>query len=389
MKKLLIMEKNNILEVAKYDFGELTNYKVFSTISSSLVGNIYLGRITKIVKGSFAFVDIGEEKSGFLDIMDFKEKHLYKNKKLIIKETDLILVQVVKDGTNIKGPTLTTEINISTKNLVLLKKPNKSVGFSKKIVDLDKKEILKNLTKEFDYSVIFRSESEQSLVDIIKKDYLELKQELDNIIRLSEFEPKIKLLKSTNSIRNAIMDMAYTSDIIITQNKDIFDKLKSLNLDIEIKLIEVIDLFSHEMMLSKIQEFYKKKIWLKSGGFIIIEETEACIVVDVNSGKNSNSKNKSSMITKTNTEAVFEILHQVKFRNLSGIILIDFIDMDKKEDKEVIYNKMVEISKNDFQPINIFGFTKLGLLELTRKRNNLSISKIPNNYRVRSVIENE
>lgn len=378
MKKLLIMEKNNIVEILQYYFGEVKNYKVYSTIDKSLVGNIYIGRIKKIVKGSFAFVNIGEEKNGFLDIKDFKERHLYKNKKLTIKESDLILVQVIKDGNNIKGPTLTTEINLFTKNIVLLKKEKKTISFSKKFDNISKKELFRKISKDFDYSVIFRSDSVSASEKNILDEYNYLREKLNNIIELERFEKQIKMLYSIDNIMDDINTLSENADIILTSSKYYFEKLSNKD---NVVYEEAIDLFSSQMILSKVEEFYKKKIWLKSGGFIIIEETEALVVVDVNSGKNSKSKDKDSMVLKTNIEAAKEILRQIRFRNLSGIILIDFIDMNKSENKKIILSKMLELSKEDYRPINIYGFTNLGLMELTRKRNNLSISKVPNNHR--------
>lgn len=382
MKKLLIMEKNNLIEILRYDFGEITNYKVYSTNNLSLVGNIYLGRITKIIKGSFAFINIGEDKNGFLDINDFKERHLYRDDKLNIKESDLILVQVVKDGNNIKGPTLTTEINIGTKNLVLLYKPKKTISFSKKFFDDDKKSQFKKLAKNFEYSVIFRSDSVLADQNDINNEYEESSLLLDNIIEESSFHNQIKLLYSMDNIKKEIKNLSLGTDIVITSSKKLYDKYKE-RYNIEYK--DSIDLFSTEMILSKVEEFYKKKVWLRSGGFIIIEETESCVVIDVNSGKNSKSRDKETMILKTNSDAATEILRQIKFRNLSGIILIDFIDMHNTDNRDIILDRMIEKSKNDYQPIKVYGFTALGLMELTRKRNNLSISKVPNNYRVRRV----
>lgn len=357
------METNNILEMVYMQMGELSDYKVINT--NSILNNIYIGRVEKIIKNSFAFITL-DGVTGFIDITNKKEN-------FNAKVGDTILVQVTKEGTAIKGPMVTTEISLVGKNMILLYSNEKICRISRKITKDENRNLLKEISEEFKHSVIFRSDIVFDKARLLEE-YNSLEEKFDDILKNHQYESKIKLLHKENHIEKFLY---HSHDEVKTSSKEIYNEFKDKT---NIIYDETKDLFSTEYISKKIEGFYSKKVWLKSGGFIIIEETEALTVIDVNTGKNSTSQ-KDKIIRKTNSEAVEEIARQIKFRNISGIIIIDFIGSNN----DYLIKPMKIATKNDSQRVLIHGITTLGLMEITRKKTLDSISKVPMNFRVKHI----
>ncbi len=375
MNKLLVMKNKDFINIGRVEDGKLVDYKIFDKKKVSLVGNIYIGRVEKIVKNAFAFVNIGEEKSGFLDLGDNKERDLITidngKRKINIKQGDTLLVQVDKDGTDIKGPALTSEISIRGNSIVVIMNKEKSIGVSKKIADMEKRKELKKLGKSFDKSVIFRTETESMDLNEIIEEYKNLELVYESIIKRSQYELPPKLMESgDNDVLSIIKRLDKNIESIYVGNdgcESLFDSTTYMD---KVIVEDSVNIFSSHFIQKYVDELYKKKLWLKSGGFIIIEYTEACTVIDVNTGKNISGNDREKIIFKTNIEACYIIAEQMKLRNLSGIIIIDFVDMRIKENKSRLIEKMKKIVSRDKVPVEIHGLSNLGLMEVTRKKTN-------------------
>ncbi len=378
MKKLLVMKKNNSINIGRIEDGKLVNFTIYNKNNVSLAGNIYVGRVEKIVKNAFAFINIGEDKTGFLDLGDNKEKDLVtidgNKRKINIKQGDTILVQVDKDGTDIKGPALTSEVSIKGNSILMIINKNKTIGVSKKISSGEKRKELKKLGKQFQYSVIFRTETENMEIDEIVKEYKELEIIRNSIVDKAQYEKPPKLIKSGgNDMLSIIQKMSNDIEAIYVGNDGSEEFFSSCELKDLVIVEDSVNIFSSHYVQKYVDELYKKKLWLKSGGFIIIEYTEACTVVDVNTGKNISGGDREKIIFKTNVEACYIIAEQMRLRNLSGIIIVDFVDMRIKENKGRLLEKMKKIVKNDKVPVEVHGLSNLGLMEITRKKTSESI----------------
>ena len=291
-----------------------------------------------------------------------------------------ILVQVKRDFTNSKGAKVSTHINLNSRYIVLM--PNTTiVTISQKIEDEEEKKRLTNIVRKYlpeNYGIIVRTAAENQPEDKIKNDIEHTLNKWKNISKLYEEKleknnyPKI-IYKTHGIIKKLLLDLI-DKDLneIVVNNKEEFDYvekiIKEFEADIKIKLLEDIDLVNDNYELSKqIEKSNKRKIWLKCGGFISIDKTEALTAIDVNSGKYIGKDNVESTIFKVNKEASIEIAKQLRLRDIGGIVMIDFIDMKEEENKERIIEVLKNEMKKDRSKIQVIGFTKLNLLEMTRK----------------------
>ena len=363
-----------------------------------LEGNIYCGIVKDVLPGmQAAFVDIGEDKNAFIHIKDLipKVSNLTGNKveemsnykiKDYIKQNDTILVQIRKDEIDKKGARITKHISL-TGRLTVLVVNSPFITISQKIENREEKEILKKISKEIlakykdeNYGIIIRTGAENKPKEEIERDIEELHKIWQNIKQNYEKISKNKkptiLYKSKNVIEKFLTSILETQiDEILVNYKDIYDEVKEYlnkNNKPEIKLI----LKENENVLrkydinSQLEKLNDRKVWLNCGGFITIDKTEALTAIDVNSGKFTGNRkmSKENTIVKVNKEATIEIAKQIKLRNISGIIVIDYIDMDETNDKEEILNLLLNELKKDRSKTQVEGFTKLDLLEMTRKK---------------------
>ena len=334
-----------------------------------------------------AFVDIGTEKNSFIHLKDVlpkvdeKEEIWDKEKDIkdVLKVNEKLLVQVKKDSNDKKGARVSTHINLPSKYIVLMPETN-IITISKKIKsDTEKERLLKIVKNNLPQNMgaIVRTSADKSPeADLIE----DIKQINDkwNTIKKKYNSGNIKcpsIIYKSPDITEKIMIDTFSKGLstIVTNNKIEYEKiLKIKNEDANYKDINVI-LKQNENILNKydikkqVAKLQDRRIWLNCGGFITIDKTEALTAIDVNTGKYTGKKNLEDTIFKVNEEATIEIAKQVRLRDIGGIIIIDYIDMLNNKHKEKIQNLLIDMLKSDRAKTQVEGFTKLDLMEFTRK----------------------
>ncbi len=378
MKQILIDTYFTKDKIVKLDNGDLEFVDITTKSDKSLVGNIYVGRIDKIINKNFVFINIGDEKNSFLDLSDTKENlniDFDNDKKLKIKQGDKILVQVLRDKTSEKGAMVTSQINYKGDNIVIFRALTPSVSVSKKIEE-DARLKLKKFGHKIiteNFSVLFRTSSEKVDKKVLLAEYEELVEKAKALEKLAEMQKPPMLLESDDFFLNSVLGLIDEETTVKTNDTKVFSAFdgyfKKNNLPNELVLEEKV-LINYDIQ-KQIDKLFHKKIWLKSGGFLFIEQTEASVIIDVNTGKNTKTKNRRKLIKETNTEAIGEIAKQIKLRNLSGIIIVDLIDCKTESDLNDIKKIATEAFRGD--NVNVVGITSLGLLEITRKKSSESL----------------
>lgn len=388
MTEIFVQKSSERREIALLENEKLIEYYEETENSNRSEGNIYIGIVRDIVKGmEAAFVDIGTEKNSFIHVKDILPKidetkeHQEKSTDIskVIKPQQKILVQVKKDSNSKKGARVSTHINLPSKYIVLM--PNTDiVTVSQKIEDEKEQKRLIKLVKENlseGNGAIIRTLAqgkEKEIIDDIKK----VENQWQKIIQTS-INPKCNkaelLYKSEDILEKILMDlMDENISRIVVNSKEEKDRISKLtkenkeyqNIPIEVqRKKDILEIYDIRKQQKKAQN---RKVWLKCGGFITIDKTEALTAIDVNTGKfTGNNNDLQSTILKVNKEATIEIAKQMRLRDIGGIIIIDYIDMKKNTDKEEILKLMKEALKKDRTKTQVEGFTKLDLMELTRK----------------------
>ncbi|MCX7987944.1 MAG: Rne/Rng family ribonuclease [Thermodesulfovibrio sp.] len=407
--ELLINVTKQECRVALLEGGQVVEFYIERKGDSSFVGNIYKGRVVKVLKGMQAcFIDIGLDKAAFLYIDDIRGgiKELYPFletdeetefiSKLDFKDVSIeelvqqgqeILVQVAKDPISTKGARVTSRITLPGRYVVLM--PGmEHVGISRKIENEDKRRELKELAtkmKPAGFGLIMRTVSEDATEEEIQKDIDFLLLLWDNIQKKkdkvhapalihSEFDLVLRSLRDfmNQNVDRLIID-SYAEWMRLKEFAHVYFPRIAEKIEFYESEEPIFDAFGIEVDLDRALE---RKVWLKSGGYIVIDQTEAMTVIDVNTGKYVGKENLEDTILRTNLEAVKEIAYQIRLRNLGGIILIDFIDMEKEENKQKVINAMAEAIKKDRAKTTIYNITELGIVQMTRKRTRESLEHI-------------
>lgn len=388
MFEILINKKENQKEIALLENGKLTEYYIDDEENSNRrEGNVYIGIIRDIIKGmQAAFVDIGTEKNSFIHLKDILPKVDEKIEKVqqdidiknVVQPGQKVLVQVKKDSNNQKGARVSTHINLSSKYIALMPNTN-IITISQKIEDKKEQERLIKIVKENlseGNGAIIRTSAvgkEQEIIEDIKN----VEKRWNQIEKLFNNDkgnqPKL-IAKSESIIERMIIDLPEKSiQKIITNSSNEYKKIlkfKEANnyineSNIELKESQdIMDIYDVKKEISKIEN---RKIWLKCGGFITIDRTEALTAIDVNTGKYTGTQNAEQTVYKVNQEATIEIAKQLRLRDIGGIIIIDYIDMKNEDSKKKIQSLLNERLKKDRTKTQIEGFTKLDLMEMTRK----------------------
>ena len=338
-------------------------------------GNIYLGKVKDIVKGmQSAFVDIGTEKNALIHLKDIvpKESNVTGNNNLdninyeindYIKQNEEILVQIKKDASNDKGARVTKDIKLVGQYAIVMPFA-RFITLSTKIEDENERKRLKDLiericnNKKINFGIIVRTSAQNANEEKIENDINGLIEIWNRILKDRQNIVAPKLLYNTNGMIGKLIDDFLPSGLeIITNNEFMKQKIKKYNSSVSVRIKEDI--------IPQIKN--ERKIWLKCGGFITIDRTEALIAIDVNSGKCTGKKGQEETVYKVNEEAAKEISKQLRLQDLGGIIIIDFINMHNEENRERIIKILNEELKHDRSKVQIIEFTKLGLLEITRK----------------------
>ena len=339
----------------------------------NIEGNIYSGIIKNIVPGiKAAFIDIGKEKNAFIHFEDLNKinEEIKLNKK--------ILVQVQKNPIKQKGAKLTANIKLTGRQIVLMPKTN-FITISRKIEDEDQKQRLKEIVEKHipnGFGAIIRTSCISATEEEICDDIQRLLNRWNKIQKkMLENESNLPCLIEENNdiIKSLILGTADGNMNRIVTNNEMFNKeienfLEAYNLDNNVKVELEKDVFEKYTMQKELQGLENNKVWLRCGGYIVIDKTEALTAIDVNSGKCVGKDNLEDTILRVNTEAAKEIAKQLRLRDIGGIIIIDFIDMQEDISKTKLLNCFVEETKKDRAKVQVEGFSKLNLLELTRKQ---------------------
>jgi ribonuclease G len=380
MNTIYIDGLSSRVRTALKENGELTEI-IYESESDFNVGNIYVGRVAKVLKGQFIFIDIGDEKNAFLQPDEKKEPAIYDEKgKIKLKEGDSVLVQLVKSAVDEKGAVVTTRLNFTGKYCVAIANDS-GIGVSKKISDEEKRAELKALAGELvpnGYGFIMRTDCESVSCEVVREDLAKLIKKASEVISRSAYiKPPYLIYEELSETSRIVRDLAMGKDTeVITNSKAVAEKLTSELGNISVKLYtETVPMFSNYSIESGIEKALHRKIWLKSGGYIVIDYTEAMNVIDVNSGKHT-GKNLKDFALKVNLEAAEEIARQIRLRNLTGMIIVDFIDMHNKEDIQKVSQRLKECIARDRVTTALVGMTELGLMQLTRKKTRLPLHKL-------------
>ena len=393
---LIINHRDYETRVAVMENGELVEIYIERKSNRMSQGNIYKGTVLKVLPGmQSAFVDIGMEKAAFLYVDDIfvnnEEVDYSQSSKTnisdILKEQQSIIVQISKEPLGTKGPKVTTDISLPGRYLVLTPLTLCS-GVSKKIENAEERGRLKKLLEEFSsiegYGLIARTASSGVSKKLLKKDYDYLSRLWSDIKNKEKKLTKKGLVHTEMGVGQRVIREILSEEVesIIVDNHDSYKNLLKYVGQYDQKARGLIKkynedepVFDHYGIEHEIARALERRVWLKSGGYIIIDQAEASVIIDVNTGRFVGSRNLEDTILTTNLEAAKEIAYQLRLRNLGGIIVIDFIDMEKEENKEKVLTTLEDALKKDKAKTNVVGISELGLVEMTRKRTRESIIK--------------
>ena len=391
MKEILINKEAKKKDILLLEDGELKEKYTESDNTNRIEGNMYVGQVKDVLQGmQAAFVDIGLKKNTFIHLKDIlpkvdvakeKEDFTKENVKKILEPGMPILVQVKKDFTNSKGAKVSTHLSINSRYIIFM--PNTEiVTISKKIEDKNEKERLISIVKKYlpqNCGAIVRTSAQnkeeekiKTDIEVASKKWDEIKKAYAKTVESNKY-PRI-LYKSHGVIKKLLLDLIDKDlEKIILNNQEDYDyitkvvtEFKADNIKVELKEGE--NLIENTPDLQKqIERAENRRVWLKCGGFIAIDKTEALTAIDVNSGKYIGKDNAEATIFKVNKQASIEIAKQLRLRDIGGIVIIDYIDMQEEEDKEKIINILTEELNKDRSKTQVVGFSKLNLLEMTRK----------------------
>jgi ribonuclease G len=419
-KKIIINETDHETRVALLEDGTIAELFIQRSDESDIAGNIYKGRVQRVLPGIHAaFINIGLEQAGFIYVNDVATQSDRELEEMLIKseepdyevleenedilskpienndwrieelltENQEIMVQVDKSPIGSKGARITSHLSLPGRFLVLM--PNSDhIGISRRIEDSAERDRLKELTLSLrteNYGYIIRTAAEGIQQEKIAYEMMFLNNMWENIQHKYKKAPAPCLLhKELTASLRAVRDLLiYEAEKLVIDSKKGYESIISFmerfspgfggNVELYEGHEPVFDAYNLEGDISRA---LKKKVWLRSGGYIVIEHTEALVAIDVNTGRYVGKHNLEETILKTNLEAVKEIAYQIRLRDIGGIIIIDFIDMEKRSNQEKIFNELKEALKRDRRKTNILPISEMGLIQMTRKRNKKPLSRM-------------
>ncbi len=382
MRKILVDGLSDFFRTAVLEDGELVELIIEEKNKTFSVGSIYSGIVEKILPSQFAFIDIGDSRNTFLHLTDRKERNIYKfneakgKDELAIKCGQSIIVQVIKEGTDEKCPVVSSMLTFAGKYIVLLCNDNE-INISKKIEDDEERARLFEIGKKivsFDcqnFGVIMRTNCVGINSEVIIEEGKTLIEKYKEVVKKGTYlKAPCEIFKAENETYKIIRDLVKNEndEIIINEISEYNKFIESYCGEGKVIFYEEpVPLFDNFFAEKQVEKALHNKVWLKCGGFIVIDYAEACVVIDVNTGKNS-AKNHRETVLKTNIQAAKEIAKQLRLKNLSGMIIIDFIDMQSKEDRNKVFEVLKDEVKKDRAGVVIVGMTELGIMQLTRKK---------------------
>lgn len=397
MNKLIVTKWKQQILTALLSDGKCRSLRLENEETKSRLGNIYVGKVKNVAKNiGAAFIEMESGAMGYYSLQE-NQNHIFADtiqtdylcackdsatpaKKRIIKAGDELIVQVAKDAVKTKDPVLSCHLSFTGKYTVLTLGKTQ-IGFSAKIKDTIWKDKLRQRLiplKETYFGIIVRTNAKEASMEEIEEEVLFLKQRMEELLSKSGCRTCYTLLaESEPSYVTNLRDL-YAKDLemIVTDDKSCFEKMERYlrgNQPEDLSKLKfysdvTFSLLKLHSLETAINEATSRHVWLKSGGYLVIEPTEALTVIDVNTGKYTGKKNIEDTIFKINMEAAAESARQLELRNLSGIIIIDFIDMSLSKNKDALLSFLeAELSKDSVKTV-LVDMTKLGLVEITRKK---------------------
>lgn len=381
-QQIIIQNDKRQMQVAVLEGGRLAEYYVQRVNSSPVNGSIYRGIVESVLPGmQAAFIDIGWEKNAYLALEDVALPEELEGCKPnigdVLKQGQSIVVQIKKEAVDAKGPKVSSKLSIPGRTLVLVPgRPYAAV--SKKITPDSKRQALKELTDELlsgqNCGLIVRTAGQSCTIEELRQEFNWLLQQWNRLQdKMAEVQKPGLIQADQDLAAQVIRDCARESDLegIYVNDFALYETLQQQivqrKVRFKIRLREE-NLFEQFGLEGAVKGIHSRKIWLKNGGYIVFDRTEALNVIDVNTGKFTGKQDFQDTIVQMNLEAAGEIAWQIRLRNLSGIILIDFIDMHSVDDQTLVMNTLMEFLKKDRVKTTVQGMTQLGLLEMTRKK---------------------
>ena len=405
--KLVLSVEKLETRVALLEGGRLEEYSVERKSSRNIVGSVYKGKVKNIEMGLKAmFVDIGFEKNAFLHFWDAipaaldsgveeidRRSSKRPRKRITVKDIPSIypvgsdvIVQVTKGPIGTKGPRVTTNLSFAGRYLVLMPFSDRS-GISRKIEEPKERERLRNILRELDIpegvGVIIRTVGEGQRARYFVRDLRVLLDQWAKVDQAIRDNPApCRLFEEPDLVERTVRDFL-TEEIneIVCDDRGATDRVLDMVGQISRRARNQVrhydgatPLFETYGVQKQIDDAFHRQVWLKCGGYIVIDETEALVAIDVNTGRNKGGRDVEKTILQTNLEAADEIARQLRLRNIGGLIIADFIDMKSRRDQQAVYNLTKERLKRDKARTDVLPISQLGLMEMTRQRAQESLS---------------
>ena len=382
--------------VALMQQGTVQELHIERTNSRGIVGNVYYGRVVRVLPGmQSAFIDVGLERTAFLHVADiWGERHGSNGNEVrpiekILAEGQNLMVQVLKDPIGSKGARLSTQISIAGRLLVYLPQ-EKHIGISQRIGDEAERERLRGriqqlLPADETGGYIVRTVAADAQAEELQADIAYLRRLWAEIRHRAQNAKPPALLHHDLTLAQRVLRDLVTGETtrIVIDSRENFQKLSAFAQEYVTQVAGLLDHYTGERPLfdlygveNEIQKALGRRVDLKSGGYLIIDQTEAMTTVDVNTGGFVGARNFDDTIFKTNLEAAQTIARQLRLRNLGGIIIVDFIDMESDEHRAAVLAEFNKALARDHTRVSVNGFTQLGLVEMTRKRTRESLAHI-------------
>jgi ribonuclease G len=404
--KIVISVEKLERRVALLENGQLEEYSVERNTSRNIVGSVYKGRVKNIEMGLKAmFVDIGFEKNAFLHFWDAIPAALdsgieeidrpTKKQKKRITAKDIpsiypvgseVIVQVTKGPIGTKGPRVTTNLSFAGRYLVLMPFSDRS-GISRKIEDPKERDRLRKILRELEIpdgvGVIIRTVGEGARARYFVRDLRFLLDQWAKVEQHIKDQPAAsRVFEEPDLVDRTVRDfLTEEIDEVLCDDREATDRMNEMVGQISRRSRNRIKhydgatpIFETYGVQKQIDDAFHRQVWLKCGGYIVIDETEALVAIDVNTGRNKGGRDVEKTILQTNLEAADEIARQLRLRNVGGLIIGDFIDMKSRKDQQLVYNLMRERLKRDKAKTHVLPISALGLMEMTRQRAQESLS---------------
>lgn len=402
-KEIFINESMGETRIAIQEENQLVEVYIERQDKQRMVGNVYKGKVENVLPGmQAAFVDIGYDLNAFLPFSEIgntdyiiededtqnkdhhRSKHKPENIEVDLKTNQEIFVQVIKEPFAGKGPRVTTDVALPGRLLVLV--PNENyIGISKKIWDKYERRRLKKIAQKLRQKgagIIIRTVAEGKSEEHISNDFNSLLKNWETLEKKSNQSEAPAIVYEDLETASSVVRDLLTPDVekIIIDSKRLFNKTQKYLDEVSPSVADRLELYKLKLPLfesfgieTEIEKLMRPKAWLKSGAYLIIEKTEAMVVVDVNSGKFVGKKLHEDNSLKINLEAAREVARQLRLRDLSGLVVIDFIDMRREENRKKIYQELKKELRKDRAKVAVSPISEFGLLEMTRQRIRVSL----------------